>query len=115
MKIGDPVFFYFKKELDKSNNISYRKILGKIIKTYRAGKFLTALEIGELFQIMPGDPKFRKFYIKNTSQKRIVIQEKTGEVYLLSEREWTINKHGDDTYVEKVLNSIVFIMDLENL
>jgi hypothetical protein len=115
MNIGNRVYYYINKALKdpilarKSGGISYHRLTGKIIRIFPPGKQLSANEIEELFNIMPGDPKFRKFYATRTNQKRAVMQTIEGVCYLFLETMWTTNTFGDDRYVEVVPNSVDFL------
>jgi len=117
MQVGNRVFFYIDKALKdrrfyrNSGGKAYHRITGKIIKTFKEGQRLTAIDIEHMFDVSPGCQKFNNFYNSPHKTKRAVMETREGVCYLFTEIMWTKKTLGDARYVEIVPNSVAFLLD----
>jgi len=115
MKEGSRVFYFINKALKdptlscKYGGKSYKRISGRVIKIFKKGKRLTAIDIEKMFGALVGSDEFKKLYSSRTSEIRAVMETREGDRHILLESMWTNNTFGDDRYVEIVPNNIDFL------
>ena len=118
LKVGDRVYFY-KGVFDKSYRVlpslkvkSYDRIIGRIVRILQPEQRLSASDISNWCGIQPTDSNFNDLYKRGLDTKwlKALMVDNSGNYYLHYEFLWKKNSHGDPGYIEKIPNSLDFII-----